>query len=355
MASSLLDWGWDSTWQAAFEAAAPTSSIGVPGRVTGDGRDAWRVATADGELLARVAGKLRHEGAAYPVAGDWVAIDARPAEGGGTIRSVLPRRTQIARRAAGRDAREQVVAANVDVVFVVTSLDRDLNARRLERYLALVYESGARPVVVLNKADRAGEGLADPSEADAVAAGVPVLRVSALTGDGLGELATYLEPGRTIALVGSSGVGKTSLVNRFLGEDRLATSPVREDDDRGRHTTTARRIIRLPGRALLLDTPGLREVGLAGGADALSHVFDDIAEFAAHCRFRDCRHDSEPGCAVRAAVADGSLDADRLESFRKLEREAAYEVRKSDPLARAEEMKRWKVLFREAKRRKGQR
>jgi len=347
----LRGFGFDSNWRASFEALDLDGC--APARVVSDGRDAWRVATAAGELLARVAGRLRHDGADPPVAGDWVALEARPAEGSGTIHAVLPRRTRIARRAAGRDAREQVVAANVDVVFVVSALDRELNARRIERFLALVYESGALPVLVLNKSDRLAEGLADPAAVEAIAAGVPVLRVSALSGDGVAALEAHLAPGKTAALIGSSGVGKSTLVNRLAGADLLSTAPVREDDDRGRHATTARRIVRLPSGALLLDTPGLREVGLAGGAESLSRVFEDVAEIAASCRFRDCRHEGEPGCAVRAAVESGRLDPDRFESYRKLEREAAYEVRRSDPLARAEELKRWKVLFREYRRRQG--
>jgi len=345
----LEDWGFDSSWREAFEAIARPGA--VPARVVGDGRDAWRVTTGGGgELLARVPGKFRHEGQPLPVAGDWAAVDARPAEGSATIHAVLPRRTRLARRTAGREAREQVVAANVDTVFVVSALDRELNARRLERWLALVYDGGASPVVVLNKSDRLEEGLADLAEVDAVAAGVPVLRVSALTGDGFGDLETQLRPARTVALVGSSGVGKSTILNRLLGEERFATKPVREDDDRGRHTTSARRLARLPGGAILLDTPGLREVGLAGGADALATVFDDVTELAESCRFRDCRHDTEPGCAVREAVADGRLAAERFEGFRKLEREAAHEVRKTDALARIEELKKWKRVFREMRR-----
>jgi ribosome biogenesis GTPase / thiamine phosphate phosphatase len=345
--ASVRDWGFDSTWQSAFDALG---SSWQPGRVIGDARDLWRVAIDGGEVHARLAGRLRHDGAAFPAVGDWVALDARLAEGSGTIQAILPRRTRLSRKAAGRETAEQVVAANVDVVFVTSALDRELEPRRVERWLALVWESGARPVLVLNKADRLGEGLADPHALDALAAGAPVVTTSAQTGDGVGELLEHVRAGETAAFVGSSGVGKSTLINRLLGEATLATGETRADDDRGRHTTTSRRIVRLPGGALVVDTPGLREVGLWAGEDALGRAFEDVEALAAGCRFRDCRHEAEPGCAVRRAVGDGSLDAARLESFKKLQREVAHLARKTDVLARLEHEKQWKRVHRQQSR-----
>jgi ribosome biogenesis GTPase len=346
---SLDELGWDSTWQSVFDALG--NEAWVPGRVTGEGRDLWRVAAEGAELLAGVSGRLRHDSTVYPSVGDWVAIAARPVEGSGTIHAILPRRTLLSRRASGRGTAEQVLAANLDIVFVVSALDRELNARRLERWLAQVWEGGGRPVLVLNKADRLEEGLADPRIVGAVALGVPVHAMSARTGDGIAALATYLTPGRTVAFVGSSGVGKSSLINRLSGEELLATREVREDDDRGRHTTTARRILTLPGGALVVDTPGLREVGLWAGDESLGRTFDDVETLARDCRYRDCRHQGEPGCAVHQGVEDGKLDAARLSSYRKLQKEAAHVERQTDALKRIAEQKRWKTIHREMRRR----
>ncbi len=367
---TLQDLGWDPGWSTAF---LPFDAAGWrPARVVAAHRDAWVVATLAGDLDAVIAGRLRHEAlgpADLPAVGDWVAVghggsaaidaesDAQHAEhaygsGPTVIQAVLPRRTAFGRstadsgrRTGRRAADEQVLAANVDVALVVTSLDGDFNLRRLERYLAVAWTGGATPVIVLNKADVADDPAGLRVAAEAVAPGVEVRTISALTGDGVAALADdHLPPGRTAVVLGSSGVGKSTLVNALLGYQRLRTGAVREDDSRGRHTTTHRELVRLPAGALLIDTPGIRSLGVAGASDGLETAFADIADLALGCKFRDCRHDGEPGCAVRAALDDGSLDSARFASHRKLEREAAHVARQSDPLAMAAERRRWKTI-----------
>jgi ribosome biogenesis GTPase len=335
-------------WNPFFDAHWNRRQAGdeVPARVAEESKDLYRLYVTSGEYLAEVSGRLRYLALGreeLPAVGDWVAAALRPDEGRATIHAVLPRRTVLVRKAPGRETSAQVVAANVDTVFVTTSLNRDLNPRRLERYLALVWESGARPVVLLNKADLCADAESVRAEVAGAAAGAAVLAVSARTGEGLGALAPYLAPGATLALVGSSGVGKSTLINRLLGEERLAVRAVR-DDDRGRHATTFRQLVRLPGGALLVDTPGMRELGLWDAAEGLGHAFEDVEALARHCRFRDCRHADEPGCAVRAATQAGNLPADRLENYRKLERELRFLVRKKDKAAEAAERARWRKL-----------
>ena len=248
-------------------------------------------------------------------------------------------------------ADEQVVAANVDVAVLVASMNADLNARRLERYLATAWQSGATPVVVLTKADIAADPEADIAEAESVAFGAPVLAVSAVTGEGLDALASHLKAGETAVLVGSSGVGKSTLVNALAGEALMVTAAIREDDAHGRHTTTHRELIRLPSGALILDTPGMRELGLIDADDGLSATFEDIEALAADCRFSDCGHGSEPGCAVRAALRDGTLDEGRWRSFQKLQRELAFQERKEDRAARAAHRRHWISIHKAARER----
>jgi ribosome biogenesis GTPase len=266
------------------------------------------------------------------------------------IQRVLERRSKFSRKEAGQRSAEQIIAANVDTVFLVQSLNRNFNPRRLERYLALLWESGAEPVVVLSKADLCP----DPEELVAAAAeaapGVAVHVTSAVSPDGLEPLAPYLRPGRTVALVGSSGVGKSTIVNRLAGRELLRVREIREDD-RGVHTTTARHLVLLPGGGMLLDTPGMRTVLLWEGEEGLGRAFEDVEGFAARCRFRDCTHDSEPGCAVRGAVEEGTLDPARLRSYTKLQKEARYQARKTDVRLRLAEQRRWRRIMMEARRR----
>jgi ribosome biogenesis GTPase len=302
-------------------------------RVSGEQRGQWEVITAAGRLPAVLAGRWQHElegGADRPAVGDWVVLRAGTERDLAVIEAVLPRRTRIARKAAGRETREQVVAANVDVVFVVTALGRDVNERRLERFTAIVWNGGAVPEVVLNKVDLVGDAGPWVARAMRVAPGVAVHAVSALSGVNMAALDPALAPGRTVALLGTSGAGKSTLVNRWLGRELQSTGSV-GDAGKGRHTTTTRQLLALPSGAVVIDTPGLREVGLWTGDEGLAHTFEDLAGLATGCRFSDCRHQREPGCAIAAALAAGAVDESRLDSWRRLTREQEHVARQFDP------------------------
>ena len=336
--------GWDDALAEEFE---PHRRAGlIPGRVSIQHRGAYDVLTAEGELRCDVAGRLYDEAASpadLPAVGDWVAVAARPEEAAGTVQAVLARRTKFSRKTAWQASEEQVLAANVDVALIVTSLNEDMNLRRLERYLTLAWESGATPVLVLTKADLADDVPAVVAEVESVAFGAAVHAISSVTGEGLDELRAHLRPGVTAALLGSSGVGKSTLVNTLVGEELLETREIREDG-KGRHTTTRRELIQLPGGALVIDTPGMREVQLWIADDGLEEAFSDVTELFEHCRFSDCAHESEPGCAVKEAIANGTLAPERWESYLKLQRELAHLDRRLDKRAQAEERKRWRAL-----------
>ena len=342
---------------ALAEAFAPFVARQLePGRVVaGHSPRLFRVALAEGDVLAEVSGSLRHTALGpedMPAVGDWVALRPRPG-GGAAIQAVLPRRTAFVRRAAGDRGVAQVLAANVDIVFVVMGLDANFNLRRLERTLVLAWESGAEPVVVLNKADLSPDLEARRAEIATVAAGVPVVVLAAKHAQGLEQLSPWLQPGRTVVLLGSSGVGKSTIANRLLGREKQKTGEVRDSDQRGRHTTSHRELVALPGGALLIDTPGLREIQLWSEGGGLQAAFEDVHELASGCRFSDCSHGNEPGCAVRAAVAEQRLDPARLESFLKLLAELhAFEVRE-DPLKRREERARWRSIHKSMRHVKG--
>ncbi len=334
--------GWTAELEAAF---APYAEEGLSAaRVAAEHQHIYTLFTDRGERLARVAGRLRHTAAGradYPAVGDWVVVKLG-ADDSATIRAILPRRSKFSRKAAGDVVDEQIVAANVDTVFLVMGLDNDWNPRRLERYLSMARDSGADPVVVLSKADLSADPEVPRREIEGF--GAPVLLVSARSGAGLETLAAYLTPGATVALLGSSGVGKSTLINRLLGEERQRTKEVRASDDRGRHATTHRELLRLPNGALVIDTPGMRELQLWDVGQGTVAAFDDVAALAAACRFGDCRHEREPGCAVQGAVAEGSLDEARFASWQKLQKELHHVAVMQDQRAQIEEKRRWKVI-----------
>ena len=315
----------------------------VPGRVAAAHRGAFDVWTEPGPVRTRLPGRLMHDGLDVAV-GDWVGL------GDGLVRAVLPRRSALVRNAAGLATTAQTLAANVDVAFVVSSLGPDLEPRRIERYLVTVWESGASPEIVLTKADRLDDPWPLVAEVEEVALGVPVHVVSAVTGQGCDALRARIPGATTAVLLGSSGVGKSTLVNRWLGDDVMATTETREDDDEGRHTTTHRQILVLPGGGLVIDTPGLRELQLwNAGANALDATFADVEELAADCRFGDCTHEHEPDCAVLAAVESGELARERLHSWRKLQRELRAIAARHDIRLRKEEGRKWRLRTREAR------
>jgi ribosome biogenesis GTPase len=320
VAFDLNDIGWDEGWASVFE---PHHAEGlVPARVAIEFNYLYRLFAERGELQGQHAGRLRHQADQLSAVGDWVAIRPAAGEHTATIEAILPRRTKFSRKVPGELTEEQIVAANIDTVFLVMGLDGDYNPRRLERYLLLAYESGARPVVILNKADVAEHLSEDIDGVQSLAVGIPVHAISAKTREGVDVIERYLGPGKTGALLGSSGVGKSTLVNALIGEDLLATREVRAHDSRGRHTTRHRHLIVLPDRrGLLIDTPGMRELQLWTQSETIRETFEDIEALAAGCHFTDCRHREEPRCAVKQAIDEGTLAPERLANYLKLQDE----------------------------------
>src|ERR1044071_1540771 len=352
MLNKLSNYGWDEFFETHFQTYSADDY--KAGRVVLEYNHLYRVYTEQGELLADVAGKLRLEAASradLPVVGDWVVVQPRSEEGKATIHAVLPRKSKFVRKVAGSRTEEQIVGANIDTVFLVTSLNQDFNLRRLERYLVVALESGARPVIVLSKADLCDQVEEQLAEIQTVAKGVPVHAISVLQQGGLDELTPYFRKGETVALLGSSGVGKSTLINHLIGRDLQKVREVREHDGRGQHTTTHRELILLPQGGLVLDTPGMRELHLWDGEESLHQAFDDIEELAASCYFSDCQHHEEPRCAVREAVAEGRIDAARFQSYEKLQKELKHVARKQDINAQITEKKKWKKLSRLASQR----
>ena len=319
---------------AALAAQHPERTVG---RITLQKKGMYWICTITGEQKAMVSGKLLFDAQSpsdYPAVGDYVMVGSADPDTA-VIHLVLPRKSLFVRKAAGTSKTEQVVAANIDTVFLCMSLNNDFNLRRLERYLAVAWESGAEPVVVLTKADLCADLPQKQREVEAIAMGVDILTTSAMESDGYRQIMPYITQGRTVAFVGSSGVGKSTLINRLLGEERLATDGLR-NDDKGHHTTTHRELLFLPNGAMVIDTPGMRELGMWDAASGVEQTFGDIEELAARCRFRNCSHASEPGCAVRAALESGHLDTGRWQSYQKLKNENSYAADSKSYLAAKE-------------------
>ncbi len=341
---TLDDLGWTPRFADAFHAHRGEGIS--PARVSLEHTHIYRVISPDGESLARVSGRLRHDAsgrADFPAVGDWVVVEMVPGGGDARIRAILPRATRFSRRAAGNPTEEQVVAANIDVVFLVSGLDHDFNPRRIERYLVTARESGAAPVIVLNKSDLVNDPAAFVAEVAALAPDVAIHAVSAKRAASMAPLRDHLGHGRTAALLGSSGVGKSSIANALIGDEVLRTREVRESDSRGRHTTSGRQLVLLPGGGILIDTPGMRELRLWDAGESVASAFGDVESIGENCRFRDCRHAGEPGCAVAAAVAAGMLPHGRLESYRKLQDEQAHQATQQDERARLELKRQGKI------------
>lgn len=346
----LEHFGWTSFFEAYF---FPYREEGLTaGRVAVQHRDRYVLYTEHGDLWGEVSGKFRFEVKGpdeFPAVGDWVAISARPEEEAATIHHVLPRKGKFSRKVAGTKTEEQILTANVDVVFLVSGLDGDFNPRRIERYLTVAWESGATPIIILNKADLCKNIEERTNEVESIAFGVSILTMSAARSEGVQQLLEFLPPGKTGALLGSSGVGKSTIINFLIGKERLKVQEVREDDSRGRHTTTHRELILLPSGGLLIDTPGMRELQLWGTGEGLQGTFEDIEELVRQCRFRDCQHQDEPDCAVKQALEDGSLDGERYKSYQKLQREMRYIAAKQNQKIMLERQRQWKKIGRLAK------
>jgi ribosome biogenesis GTPase / thiamine phosphate phosphatase len=338
-------YGWSAKLQNDF--AAFFAVHHAPARVLAQHRGLWRLVTREGEVSGRLSGRfqLKAGPGEHPVVGDWVSVALPDGEGDAVIHGVLPRRGVFARRAAGEE-HAQVVAANVDTAFLVAGMTADLNLRRLERYLVAARDGGVAPVIVLTKTDLSDAVEETRALVAQIAIGAPVLAVSALTGEGIEALRALTPAGETVALLGSSGAGKSTLLNALAGEALMATGAVREDDQRGRHTTRHRELFRLPGGALVIDTPGMRELGLLADEEALDATFADIAALP-HCRFSDCSHGSEPGCAVRAALESGALSEARWRAYLKLQREMEFAEARDKPEVEAARRDRWKRIHKD--------
>lgn len=346
---NLKNLGYSAHFSNAFNSLGFDDAI--PGRVTWQSAFSYKVLCEEGEISAEPTGKVK--ALDLPAVGDWVAIRPTAAAEMGTILAILPRKSAFSRNAAGKTVNEQIVASNIDEVFIVTDLDQDFNLRRIERYITLVYNSGAGPVVVLNKTDLAADVEAIVAQTEAVSPGIPVYAVSAEDDRGIDQLEKHLGCGKTVAFLGSSGVGKSTIINRLLGTDRMEVAEVREADGKGRHTTTHRELAVLPNGGAVIDTPGMREIQVWGDEEGLAEAFPEIDDLAARCQFRNCRHETEGNCAVKDALVSGRLDKARFESYMKLRTEFDRLQHRRTQQARIEERRegrRFAKLVREVNR-----
>lgn len=343
---SLDELGWDLAWQRSFEPFAQSAFF--PGRICIEHKELYHYYADGMEGSAEVSGRLRHSAlsrADFPAVGDWVVLSRALGGSQAVIHAILPRKNKFSRKCAGKVSDEQIIAANLDTLFLITSFNRDLNLRRIERYLAALAEPHIQPIVLLNKCDLCDDPEEWLSQLRSIGSETQMHLISARTGQGLDALAPYLSAGRTVAMIGSSGVGKSTLLNRLRGQELQPVQPIRVDDDRGRHTTTHRAMFPLPQGGLLIDNPGIRELQLWDEGN-LDDTFSDITTLAWQCRFSDCRHEHEPSCAVQQAIADGELDAQRLESLRKLQREQAFLLSQHDSQAGRERKERERRIHR---------
>jgi ribosome biogenesis GTPase / thiamine phosphate phosphatase len=342
---TLKEYGWNKTHEVNWEEI--NNEKWIPGRVTLEHKKMYRVITTDGEWLSVCSGSMQYEATErrdFPAVGDWVAVEKMPGEERGIIHAILPRTSLFSRKVAGMTIAEQIIAVNIDIVLLVMSMNNDFNPRRLERYLVAAYDSGATPVVVLTKKDVCDNSSDYIEEAQSIALGAEIFAVSNVTGEGIDELTALLKNNKTAALLGSSGVGKSSLTNAILGSEMMVVQDIREDDAKGRHTTTHRELIKIPTGGILIDTPGMREFQLWENNDSLDSGFQDINELTNNCKFNDCQHNNEPGCAIQNALSTGELAEDRYRSYLKLQKELAFLDRKMDRAAQAGERNKWKKI-----------
>lgn len=348
--NSLNSFGWHPFFEAYFNEYAGTGLSA--GRVAIENKSNYLLYTGYGELNAEISGKMFYnidEKVDYPAVGDWVVFKPIPDEKKAIIEKVLPRRSKFSRKVNGSKTGEQIIASNVDVLFIMSSLNQDLNLRRIERYLTLAWESEAAPVILLSKSDLCDNIEEKRAEVESIAFGVPIHIISCINKTGLESIQQYFENNKTAAVLGSSGVGKSTLINTLIGYNRFKVNEITNYKDKGIHTTTRRELVLLPGGGLIMDTPGMRSIILWEGSDGVSTTFEDIEELIKNCKFTDCKHESEPGCAVNEALENGTLDEDRYHSYLKLKREIGYFERRHDQKAMIAEKKKWKKIHMQAK------
>lgn len=337
--------GWNEVLESQFEEFKANGY--VAGRVFIEHKSMYRVYTEAGDILAEISGKMRHEaidGKDYPAVGDWVIVEPWNNEQKGTIHGILPRKSKFSRKVAGDNTREQILASNVDTVFLVNALNKDFNMRRIERYLVLAWESGSSPVIILSKADLCEDIEEKVNDVSKFAIGVPIHVVSSIKGEGVDGLKKYLGEGKTVALLGSSGAGKSTLINELAGYELQKTGDIRDGDDKGKHTTTHRELMMLPTGGLIIDTPGMRELQMWDGGQGISETFEDIEQLSKQCKFKDCNHRKEPGCAIKDALTQGTLNEERFQSYIKLQKEIQYFERKQNQVAMLNEKRKWKNI-----------